>query len=70
VRGGGGRVTSESSSHVLGGMPDGAGHVGGKHGFDMGKIKRARDVLGGVVKDHREMDRQGAEHPAHLIGAV
>jgi hypothetical protein len=30
----------------------------------MGEIKRARDVLGGVVKDHGDIDRQGAEHLA------
>ena len=39
-------------------MLDGTGHIGGevgKDGFDMGKIKRARDVLGGVVKDQRQI---------------
>ena len=39
----------------LDGMLDGTGHIGcevGKDGFYMGKINRAGDVLGGVVKDH------------------
>jgi hypothetical protein len=52
---------------------EGAGQVGcqvGKDRFDIAKINPAGHVLGGVVEDHGDIDRQSAEHLAYVIGAV
>jgi hypothetical protein len=54
-------------------MLDGTGHVGCEvyeDGSDMGKIEPAGEVLRGIVKDHRHIDRERAEHFAQVIGAV
>jgi hypothetical protein len=56
----------EAGAGLDGTLDDHVGCEVGKNGFDMGKIKRARDVLGGVVKDHGDIDRQGAEHPERV----
>jgi hypothetical protein len=52
---------------------DSAGQVGcdvGKDRFDVGEIKPAGDVLGGIVKDHGHVDRKSIEHLGQVIGAV
>jgi hypothetical protein len=46
---------------------DGAGHVGyevSKNRFDVGEIKRAGNVLCGIIEDYSDIDRQCAKQLA------